>query len=54
MLEPTNTDNNIMNDKHIRMRGVPTACIKYYDEPEQITVLYMFKKNMKVKQLHLI
>ena len=32
ILEPANKDNNIIDDEHIRMRGVPTACIKYYAE----------------------
>ena len=32
MLEPTNQDNNIINDEHIRMRGIPAPCIKYYAE----------------------
>ena len=35
MLEPTNKDNNIINDEHIRMRGIPTACIKYYAEQKK-------------------
>ena len=30
MLESTNTDNTIINEEHIRMRGIPAACIKYY------------------------
>ena len=32
MLESTNKDNNIINDEHIRMRGIPAACIKYHAE----------------------
>ena len=30
MLESTNKDDNVINEEHIRMRGIPTACIKYY------------------------
>ena len=30
MLEPTNNYNNEIDEEHIRMRGVPAACIKYY------------------------
>ena len=44
MLESTNKDNNIINDEHIRMRGVPTACIKYYAEQKEITVFGIYKK----------
>ena len=43
MLESTNKDSNMINDEHIRMRGIPTACIKYYAEQE-ITVLDSYKK----------
>ena len=32
MLEPTSKDTNIINDGHIRMRGIPKACVKYYAE----------------------
>ena len=44
MLESTNKDNNIINDEHIRMRGVPAACTKYYAEQKKITALYIYKK----------
>ena len=32
MLESTNKYYNIINGEHIRMRGVPTACINYHVE----------------------
>ena len=44
MLDSANTDNNIINDEHIRMRGIPTACIKYYAKQKRITVLYVYMK----------
>ena len=44
MLESTNKDDNVINEEHIRMRGIPTACIKYYAEQTQITVLNIYKK----------
>ena len=30
MLESTNEEGHIINADHIRMRSIPTACIKYY------------------------
>ena len=38
MLESTNKYNIIMNDEHIRMRGIPTACIKYYTEQRKDSI----------------
>ena len=32
MLESTNEERHILNREHIRMRGIPAACIKYYAE----------------------
>ena len=43
MLGPTNKGNNIINDEHVRLRGVPAACIKYYAE-QKITALDMYNK----------
>ena len=43
MLESTNEEGLIINGEHIRMRGIPTACIKYYAE-QKITLLDMYKK----------
>ena len=42
MLEPTNKDNNTINEEHIRMRGFPTACINYYAQQNNITVLCVY------------
>ena len=39
MLESTNKDNSISNEKHIRMRGIPTTCIKYYAQQNSISAL---------------
>ena len=44
MLESTNEDNNIINGEHIRMRGIPTACITYYAEQKN-TVLDIYNKS---------
>ena len=44
MLESANKDNNISNDEHFRMRGIPTACIKCYAQQNNITVLGIYKK----------
>ena len=36
MLEPTSKYNSVINGEHIRMRGVPAACIKYYAEQKKL------------------
>ena len=43
-LESTNKDNNMINEEHIRMRGVPTACAKYYAQQHNITVWGSYNK----------
>ena len=32
ILEPTDKDGKTINSEHIRMKGIPTPCIKYYAE----------------------
>ena len=44
MLESNNKDNDIITEEHIRMREIPTACIKYYNQPHNITALIIYKK----------
>ena len=42
--EPTDKDGKTTNSEHIRMKGIPTPCIKYYAEQHNITVLDTYKK----------
>ena len=44
ILEPTDKDGNTINSEHIRMKGIPTSCIKYYAEQHNMSVLELFKK----------
>ena len=44
ILEPTDKDGTTINSEHIRMKGIPTPCIKYYAEQHKITVLDIYKK----------
>ena len=30
ILQSTNKEGNTINSEHIRMKGIPTPCIKYY------------------------
>ena len=41
VLESTDKDNKIINSDHIRMRGIPTSCIKYEADKNNISVLYI-------------
>ena len=34
----------IINSEHIRMKGIPTPCIKYYAEQHNMSVLGLFKQ----------
>ena len=49
MLEPTDKDCNPINSEHIRMKGIPAPCIKYYAKQNNISVLYVFKQLFKNK-----
>ena len=44
ILESTDKDGKKINSEHIRMKGIPTPCIKYYAEQHNITVLDVFKQ----------
>ena len=37
--EPTDKDGKTINSEHIRMKGIPTPCIKYHAEQHNITAL---------------
>ena len=43
MLEPTDKDGNSINSEHIRCRGIPTSCIKYKAEQDNMTGLDIYK-----------
>ena len=43
ILESTDKDGNIINSEHIRMRGIPTPCIKYYAKQNNMSVLDTYK-----------
>ena len=43
-LESTNKEGNLIDAEHIRMRSIPTACIKYYAKQNNITALDISKK----------
>ena len=38
-MQSTNKEGNTINSEHIRMKGIPTPCIKYYAEQNSISVL---------------
>ena len=42
ILESTDEFGNVINAEHIRMRGIPTSCIKYEADKNNITVLYIY------------
>ena len=44
ILEWTDKYGKTINSKHIRMKGIPTPCIKYYAEQHNTTVLDIYKK----------
>jgi len=43
ILESTDKYGNKINSEHIRMKGIPTPCIKYYAEQNNINVLDVYK-----------
>ena len=51
IVESTNKDNSIINEEHIRMRGIPAACIKYCAQQNNITVLDIYKKLYEGKEI---
>ena len=44
MLEPTDKDGKAINSEHIRMKCIPTPCIKHYAEQHNITVPDVYTK----------
>ena len=44
ILEPTDEFGNVINAERIRMRGIPTSCIKYEADKNNITVLDIYKR----------
>ena len=51
ILEPTDKDGNTINSEHIRMKGIPTPCIKYYAEQNNLTVLDVYTKLFNNKTI---
>ena len=43
-LESTDEYGSVINTEHIRMRGIPTSCIKYEADKNNITVLDIYKR----------
>ena len=44
ILESTDKDGKAINSEHIRMKGIPAPCIKYYAEQHNITVVDVYTK----------
>ena len=44
ILEPTDKDGKTINSEHVRMKGIPTPCIKYFAEQHNKSVLDIYKK----------
>ena len=44
ILESSGKDGKTINSEHIRMKGTPTSCIKYYAEQHVMSVLDLFKQ----------
>ena len=44
ILESTDKDGMAIHSEHIRMKGTPTPCIKYYAEQHNMSVLDLFKQ----------
>ena len=51
ILEPTGKDGKTNNSEHIRMKGIPAPCIKYYAQQKGRTVLDVFEKFFKNKAI---
>ena len=51
ILESTDKDGKTINSEHIRMKGIPTPCIKYYAEQHNITVLDVYTKLFNNKTI---
>ena len=44
VLPSTNKEGSTINSEHIRMKGIPTPCIKYYAEQNNINALDVYKQ----------
>ena len=44
ILEPAGKDGETINSEHIRMKGIPTPCTKYYAKQHNIIVLDIYRK----------
>ena len=44
ILEPIDKDGKTISSEHIRMKGIPTPCIKYHAQKKGMTVLDVYKK----------
>ena len=51
ILDSTDKDGKTINSEHIRMKGIPTPCIKYYAEQHNITVLDVYTKLFNNKTI---
>ena len=51
ILEPTGKDGMVINSGHVRMKGIPTPCIKYYAEQHNMSVLDLFKQLCDTKTI---
>ena len=51
IFEPTDKDGKTMNSERIRLKGIPTPCIKYYAEQHNITVLDVYTKLFNNKTI---
>ena len=51
ILESTDKDGKTINSEHIRMKGIPAPCTKYYAQQKGITVLGVYKKLFKNKTI---
>ena len=51
ILESTDKDGKTINSEHIRMKGTPTPCTKYYAQQKGITVSDVYKELFKNKTI---
>ena len=52
-VESTDEDGKTVNSEHLRMKGIPTPCTKYYAEQHSITVLDVYTKLVNNKTITL-
>ena len=44
MLENKDKDGNTINQEHIRLKGIPTSCMKYMAKLDQQAVLDLYEE----------